>query len=119
MKLIRPADPDAGLKAELRERWINQHPQYKKAAAARGAADAAAAELPWQADALAYVNAVKAARAAQKEAVAALAAARAELETAYDAAVRLPEIDLEKVPGYKPFPPLEPVPSPVDPVTPG
>lgn len=119
MKLIRPADPDAALKSELRERWITGSPQYKQAAAARAAADKAASSLEWQPDALAYVGAVKAARTAQNEAAAALVAARSQLEATYDAAVRLPDIDLEKVPGYKPFPPPEPVPVPVDPVNPG
>lgn len=114
MKLIRPADPDAALKAELRERWITGNPAYKQAAAARAEADAAAAALPWQQDALAYVNAVKTARATQKQAAEALAAKRSELELAYDSAVRLPDIDLEQVPGYKPFPPPAPGPVPVD-----
>lgn len=115
MKLIRPPDPDAALKSELRERWIAGNPRFQQAAAARAAADAAAAALPWQQDALAFVNAVKAARAEQRRAAEALKTTRTALEAAYDAAVRLPDIDLEQVPGYKPFPPPVPVPVPVDP----
>jgi hypothetical protein len=87
--LATPADPDAHLKEELREIWVDAHPDYVAALDALAAAEAAAKSPSFDPNPLAFVNGTRVARAAAEAARANVIAVRASLGATFDQAVRL------------------------------